>query len=374
MPIDLTSEQRGLLDATRSYLGDAVSSSVVRALAMDGPSLDRGYWRQVSELGWTSLLVPEDRGGGSVTDNPYTDLAVIAEESGRHVAPGPLVPANVVAAALGANPGNDLDEVLAGVLDGSLAPAWAIAEGRGTFSPRDVRTSAVRSGEGYVLNGTKGFVEHGPDADIFLVTARDDAGLVQLLVERSTAGVAVTPQHGLDPSRSYSTVTFDSVRVPASARIGGDGPADESVQRLLDVAILIQSAESFGVMDHVFDMTMSWVNQRVAFGRVIGSYQALKHRLADHKLWLEASGGLVDGLAAALAGGDPDTSRIASITKAHIGDTAMTIVQDAVQMHGGIGVTWEHDLHLYLRRATTNRALYGSPIEHRERLCALAGL
>jgi alkylation response protein AidB-like acyl-CoA dehydrogenase len=138
--------------------------------------------------------------------------------------------------------------------------------------------------------------------------------------------------------------------------------------------VLVQSAETVGVMYHAFDMTMDWVNQRVAFGRVIGSYQALKHRLADHKLWLEASAGLVDGLAAALATDDPDTSRIASITKAHVGDTAVTIVQDAVQMHGGIGVTWEHDLHLYLRRATANRALYGSPIQHRERLCALAGI
>jgi alkylation response protein AidB-like acyl-CoA dehydrogenase len=374
MPIELTSEQRELRDATRDYLDDAATSSVIHALALDGPTLDRGYWRQVADLGWTSLLVPEERGGGSVTDNPYVDIAVLAEESGRHVAPGPLVPASVVAAALGATPGDDLDDVLSGVLDGSLVPAWALAEGRGTFRPDEVRTTAVHTGDGYRLTGTKSFVECAPDADVFLVTARDDAGLVQLIVERSAAGVSVTPQHGLDPSRSYGTVILDDVAVPASARVGGEGPADDQVQHLLDVAIAIQSAESFGVMDHAFDMTMTWVNQRVAFGRVIGSYQALKHRLADHKLWLEASGGLVDGLAGALGNGDPDASRIASITKAHVGDTAVTIVQDAVQMHGGIGVTWEHDLHLYLRRATANRALYGSPIEHRDRLCTLAGL
>jgi alkylation response protein AidB-like acyl-CoA dehydrogenase len=374
MPIELASEQRGLLDATRSYLHRSASPSVIRELAMDGPALDRDYWRQAAELGWTSLLVPEDRGGGSMTDNPYTDLAVIAEESGRHVAPGPLVPANIVAAALGANPGNDLDEVLGGVLDGTLVPAWAIAEGRGTFDPRDVRTTATRTGDGYLLDGTKSFVESAPDADILLVTARDSDGLVQVLLERSAPGVAVTPQHGLDPSRGYGTVTLEHVAVPASARVGGDGPADDHVRHLLAVAVAIQSAETVGVMYHAFDMTMTWVNQRVAFGRVIGSYQALKHRLADHKLWLEASAGLVDGLTAALGAGDPSTSRIASITKAHIGDTALTIVQDAVQMHGGIGVTWEHDLHLYLRRATANRALYGSPIDHRERLCTLAGL
>jgi alkylation response protein AidB-like acyl-CoA dehydrogenase len=374
MPIDLTAEQRGLLDATRSYLSQAAPTTVIRRLALDGPALDRDYWSQVAQLGWTSLLVPEDRGGGSLTDNPYADLSVIAEESGRQVAPGPLVPANIVAAALGSTPGSDLDPILEGVLGGDLVPAWAIAEGRGTFDPRDVRTSAERTSAGYRLNGTKAFVEGGPDADVLLVTARDGDGLVQLVVERAAAGVSVVPQHGLDPSRGYGTVTFADVEVPVTARVGADGPADEQVQHLLDVAVLVQSAETVGVMYHAFDMTMDWVNQRVAFGRVIGSYQALKHRLADHKLWLEASAGLVDGLAAALATDDPDTSRIASITKAHVGDTAVTIVQDAVQMHGGIGVTWEHDLHLYLRRATANRALYGSPIQHRERLCALAGI
>src|SRR5690348_13535735 len=147
MPVELTSEQRELVEATRSYLDDAAGSSVIHALAMDGPRLDRGYWRQVAELGWTSLLVPEERGGGSMSDNPYADVAVLAEESGRHVAPGPLVPANVVAAALGATPRNDLDDLLAGVLDGSVVPAWALAEGRGTFRPQDVRASAVRAGD-----------------------------------------------------------------------------------------------------------------------------------------------------------------------------------------------------------------------------------
>jgi alkylation response protein AidB-like acyl-CoA dehydrogenase len=149
---------------------------------------------------------------------------------------------------------------------------------------------------------------------------------------------------------------------------------EQTVQRLLDLAVAIQSAETVGIMEHVFAMTLDWVNNRVAFGRPLGSYQALKHRLADHKLWLEASFGIVEDLVGALAIDDPQSTRLASIAKAHIGDAAINLVQDAIQMHGGIGVTWEHDLHLYLRRVSTNRVLYGSPPAHRERLCVLAGI
>ena len=374
MPIELTSDQRGMLDASRSFLEQSVPSSVVHALALDGPVLDRDYWRQLAELGWTSLLVPEERGGGSLSDNRFADLCVIADESGRRVAPGPLVSANVVASALGAHPGERSDEVLAGVLSGDLVPAWAIAENGGRFEAGAVRTTATRDGDGYRLSGVKQYVEAAPDADVFLVVARDDAGLVQFLVDRAAPGLTVETRSGLDPSRSFGSVVLDGVVVPAAARVGGDGPAEDEVQHLLDTAVAIQSAETVGVMSHVFDMTMDWVTQRVAFGRVIGSYQALKHRLADHKLWLEASLGVVDGLAQALADQAPDTTRIASIAKAHIGDYSLVLIQDGIQMHGGIGVTWEHDLHLYLRRATTNRALYGSPIHHRERLCALAGI
>jgi alkylation response protein AidB-like acyl-CoA dehydrogenase len=374
MPIELTSDQRGLADASRSYLSTASSSQVVHALAMDGPTLDRSYWRQLAELGWTSMLVPEESGGGSLSDNPYHDLAVVADLSGRSVAPGPLVPANIVASALSRGSGELVEQTLQGVMAGELVPAWAVAEGLGSFTPGEIRTTATHGEGGWVLDGRKEYVESAVDADVFLVVARDSDGLVQLLVDRDADGVSVEPKNGLDPSRTFGSLVLDNVSVDDAARVGADGAADAEVAHLLDVAVAIQAAETVGLMDHVFEMTMDWVQQRVAFGRTIGSYQALKHRLADHKLWLEASHGLVDGLGEALGAGDDDATRIASLAKAHIGDYALVLIQDAIQMHGGIGVTWEHDLHLYLRRATTNRALFGSPIQHRERLCTLAGI
>jgi alkylation response protein AidB-like acyl-CoA dehydrogenase len=374
MPIDPTPEQRGLCSTFNDFLERNAPPSKLRELIMDGPTLDRDYWRQLAELGWTSLLVSEERGGGSLTDNPYADIALVAEVSGRHIAPGPFVPANVVAAALSSAPGEDHQEMLDGILAGSIVPTWAIAEGRGTFAVRDIEATATRSEDGYVLAGTKKFVESATDADVILVCARDEGDVAHFLVRAGSAGMTVQPQHGLDPGRGYGTVVLDDVSVASSARVASEGSGDEEVQRLLDLAVALQSAESVGGMQRVFDITMEWVQNRYAFGRPIGSYQALKHRLADHKLWFEASAGLVDGLTDALAAGHADASRIASLTKSHVGDTAVRLASDATQLHGGIGVTWEHDMHLFLRRATVNRAMYGSPIQHRDRLCELAGL
>jgi alkylation response protein AidB-like acyl-CoA dehydrogenase len=318
--------------------------------------------------------VPEEAGGGSISGHPFADLAVLADESGRHVAPGPLVPSNVVAWILSKSDTSEHGESLAGILDGSAVTTWALAEGDGGWNPTSVTTRAERRPDGYVISGIKRFVEAASDADLFLVTARDENGPAQFLVERSAPGVAVTPRLGLDPTRSYGTVEFASTPVPATARVGGDGPGEDLIELAYCAAIAIQAAETAGLMQHVFDMTIDWVTQRFAFGRVIGSYQALKHRLAEHFMKLEAAAGVAAGLASALDAGSADASQLASTAKAHIGDAAVTLVQDAIQIHGGIGMTWEHDLHLYLRRASTNRALYGDPAEHRERLCRLAGV
>ena len=182
------------------------------------------------------------------------------------------------------------------------------------------------------------------------------------------------PKRGLDPTRTYGTVEFASTPVPATAHVGGDLPGPHVAEQAYCAAIAIQAAETTASMQHVFDMTIDWVTHRYAFGRVIGSYQAIKHRLAEHLLAVEAAAGVTAGLAAALDAGSPDTSVLASTAKAHIGDAAVTLVQDAIQIHGGIGMTWEHDLHLHLRRTSTNRVVYGDSVEHRERLCKLAGV
>lgn len=374
MATEFEVEQRPLRDAARKFLDHHASPAQVHRIASATPALDRSFWSSATELGWTSLLVPEELGGGSISGHPFADVAVLADESGRHVAPGPLVPSNVVAWLLGqANSAAHADS-LAAILDGSAVAAWALAEGNGHWDPATVTVRAERTQNGYVVSGVKQFVEAATDADLFLVTACVDDGVGHFLVDSSAPGVAVVGKRGLDPTRGFGTVEFTSTSVPARARVGDELPGSRLAETAYCAAIAIQAAETAALMRHVFDMTLDWVTHRYAFGRVIGSYQAIKHRLAEHCLALEAAAGIAAALAAALDAGSPDASHLASAAKAHIGDAAVDLVQDAIQIHGGIGMTWEHDLHLHLRRASTNRVIYGDPAEHRERLCKLAGV
>jgi len=371
LSIDAELERRPLRDTARKFLDHYASSAKVHEMASEGASLDRVFWRAASEVGWTSLLVPEELGGGTVSGSPFGDVGVLAAESGRHVAPGPLGPTNVVAFVLGHDP--EQSDTLSAVLDGSAVAAWALSDGCG-WEPSSVTARATSTGDGYVIDGTKHYVEGAPDADVFLVTARASDGLAHFVVDGSARGVTVSAKRGLDPLRTFGAVAFTATQVDARARVGGALAGDELAELAFCAAIAIQAAETAAVMRHVFEMTMEWVGQRYAFGRVIGSYQALKHRLAEHLLAVECAEGIATGLAQALDARSASASELASTAKAYIGDASVKLVSDAIQMHGGIGMTWEHDLHLHLRRASTNRVIYGSPSEHRERLCKLAGV
>ncbi|OJZ76110.1 hypothetical protein BRW65_01345 [Mycobacterium paraffinicum] len=370
MSTDVQLEQRPLRDAARKFLDHHASSEKVHEIASDTAALDRTFWTAASELGWTSLLVPEESGGGSVSGLPFADVAVLAEESGRHIAPGPLGPSNVVAFVLA----HDVcqADTLAAVLNGSAVAAWALSDGGG-WEPSSVTARAERSKDGYAITGVKHFVEGAPDADTFLVTARAPDGLAQFVVDKSAPGVSVSPMRGLDPLRTFGTVEFVSTPVKTCARVHGASAGDEMAELAFCAAIAIQAAETASLMRRVLEMTIEWVGQRYAFGRVIGSYQALKHRLAEHLLAVECAAGISAALAEAMDARSSNFSELASTAKAYIGDAAVNLVSDAIQMHGGMGMTWEHDLHLHLRRASTNRVIYGSPSEHRERLCKLAG-
>jgi len=192
-----------------------------------------------------------------------------------------------------------------------------------------------------------------------------------VLMPRTTPGVSMTPMHTVDLTRRFSVVSFDDVRLPATAVVGEMGQADLQVERQLQRAIVIVNAEAVGAMQAAFDMTVEWAFDRYAFGRPLASYQALKHRFADMKSWLEASHAINDEAAAAVALGSPDAAELVSAAKAFIGQFGGELLQDCVQLHGGIGVTFEHDLHLLLRRHTVNRALYGTPADHRQRITDL---
>jgi alkylation response protein AidB-like acyl-CoA dehydrogenase len=175
----------------------------------------------------------------------------------------------------------------------------------------------------------------------------------------------------VDMTRRFSVVTFDNARLPLPAVVGSVGEADEQVERQLQRALAIGNAESVGAMQTGFDMTVEWAFDRYSFGRPLASYQELKHRFADMKTWLEASHAISDAATAAAATGALDAQELLSTASAFIGQYGSELLQDCVQIHGGIGLTFDHDVHLYLRRHTLNRALYGTPADHRQRLTAI---
>jgi len=373
MKLDLTQEQAFFHATTRQFLDDKVPTSLLRELRSDPAGFGRDFWRQGADLGWTSLLVPEADGGGSVSGQGLCDLALVAFEFGRYAAPGPLTAANVVAAAVARSGTREQKaELLPGLMTGDRIGSWAYAEPRPFERLGAVGLRARRSDGRYVLSGRKAPVESAASADLFLVTAADEAGgLVQLLVPADTPGVLVGPMHALDITRRYGHVAFDDAAVSASAVLGEAGTAAADVERQLQVALVIQLAELAGTMDRGLELTTEWLFNRYSFGRPLASYQALKHRFADMRAWLEAAHALADAAAQHVQEESARAGEYVSSGKSVLGVAALEVLQECVQFHGGIGVTFEHDLHLYLRRAVVNSALYGTVADHRERLTAI---
>jgi alkylation response protein AidB-like acyl-CoA dehydrogenase len=385
--LTLSPDQSFFQETTRRFLEGQAPLTRVRELADEPAGFERGWWRRGADLGWTAFLVPEDHGGGTLSGGGVADLAIVAEEFGRLVSPGPLHPTNIVAAAIAASGTPEQQaEVLPGIVSGDLVATWCFHEPGRAWRPGDVELVARRSGDGFVLAGTKTMVEAAGEADWLLVTARPDAGegLAQFLVKADTPGVTVSPMNAIDLVRRFGQVAFDDVAVAGAARVGS-GDATDDVERQLQIGATLECAQMAGAAARVLDFTVQYAFDRYSFGRPLASYQALKHRFADMKLVLEATHATVDGAAQAIdgaagmgngTGGAPamSASRLVSAAKVYAGDRVPELVQDCVQIHGGIGVTWEHDIHLYLRRVTLARALYGTPDDHRERLAAAAGL
>ena len=183
----------------------------------------------------------------------------------------------------------------------------------------------------------------------------------------------VTRGRSLDLTRRFGSIAFDGVRLPLDAIVGSAGGADDQVEHQLELALALQCAETVGAADRVFEFTVEYAQDRYAFGRPIASFQALKHRIADMLVYVEFSKAITDGVARRSTRGDADAARLASVAKAYVADRCLDVIDDCVQINGGIGVTWEHDIHLYSRRVAVNRAVYGSPEQHKERVGALLG-
>jgi alkylation response protein AidB-like acyl-CoA dehydrogenase len=362
-------EQELLRTTTRRFLADQQPLARVR-LSMEEPDVfNAALWRQGAELGWTAMLIPPAFEGGSVTEQPLVDLLVLSEELGRTLNPGPFIPCNVVAGAI-ARFGTEAQakDHLPRLAHGDVTAAWCLS-GDGSPDTGGVEVRAERAGDGWRLQGVARYVQAAQHASVLLVVATDPEGAVcHFLVPRPTPGLSERTLSGLDLTRRFAEVRFEGVTVsPASVLPAGV----EAVDYCVSLATVLQSGESVGAADLLFTETVEYLKKRVQFGRTIGSFQAIKHRLADLLLQVEAMRAAAHYGALALGDGLDDEAEAVATAGAYVDDAFARICGESLQLHGGIGFTWEHDVHLFGRRAKVNQILYGDGAWHRERLVRL---
>ncbi|MGZ5392074.1 MAG: acyl-CoA dehydrogenase family protein [Mycobacterium sp.] len=355
---------------TQSFLEKGASLGRLRELQYAGTSFEMDWWRRATELGWTSLLVPEELGGGSVSGDGVADLALVAELSGRTVAPGPLHPVSTVLAGLAEAPENH-EQTIESLVSGEVVASWAVYEPGKQWSPFAAAVTATRTETGYRIDGVKDRVEAGAESAVLLVVANCDGAVRQFVVPTDTSGVSVESQRSLDMVKTYARVHFDGVEVDASAVVGSAEQTPAIIARQSQIAAILQCAEIVGILETVLDFTIQWGFDRHSFGRPIGSYQALKHKYADLKIWFESCRATTNAAVAEVAVRSAGAELSVSVAKSYVGEHAPGMLQDCIQLHGGIGVTWEHDLHIFLRRATLYRSIFGTPEDHNLRVYAL---
>jgi alkylation response protein AidB-like acyl-CoA dehydrogenase len=371
--LDLTDDQELFRQTTRRALEERSPLTRVRELIDDPLGFDPGWWRQAADLGWYAMLVPEQHGGGSISGHGLLDAAIVAEELGRMVHPGPFHSTNVVAYALAeSGTAQQRQEYLPAIAAGDVIATWAFAEPNRDWRADMIELAARASGEGYVLDGVKTCVPYAHAADLILVTGRAPEGLRQFVVSPDAPGVSIEALESLDVGRRLAVVRFDGVHVGAGSAVGDASGTADAIERQLQVALVLQCAETNGATDAGFGLTVQYSKDRVAFGRPIGSYQALKHRMADHRIWLEGSHASTAYAAHAVDERRPDSAIAARVAKAHVGKWSSVILHDCIQLHGGIAMTWDYDLHLYFRRVIGNEVTYGSPYEQHRALVDIA--
>jgi alkylation response protein AidB-like acyl-CoA dehydrogenase len=368
-----TAEQTEIRRAARRFLATHCVSAQVRAAAESERGYDVEAWsRAARELGWTAIAVPEVHGGAGLG---WAEVAAVAEEVGRANACLPfLSTVCLTTAALLARPdcaaaGTYLPSLASGELLGALAFAETPHGG-----PFDVATVAAERGDGWVLSGTKRYVVDGHAADLLLVTARapgtsGEDGVAVFAVDATSPGVERERVAALDATRPLAVVGLRDVRVGREALVGY-APV---LRRALDVGAVVLAAETLGGAERCLEMATEYAKARVQFDRPIGSFQAIKHRLADMLTTVETARSAAIW-AASVAGADDELPMAASVAKSYCSEAFFRCAAECLQIHGGIGFTWEHDVHLYLRRARGSLALFGSPARDRERVAESLGL
>ncbi len=369
MDFAFSEEQEMLRRSARDFLAKECSSKVVRKLMESSDTYDQELWQKVAGLGWTALGIPEEYGGVGT----FLDLVVVLEEAGRALMPGPFFATMglAVPAIIEAGTEAQKKEALGAIAQGSARATLAFTEPSGRWDAGSVTLTAKPSGGGWQLDGIKQFVPDAEAADYMVVAARTrgegEDGISLFLVKGRPKGMTVTPLKTLDQTRRWSEVRFDGVKLEAGSLMGtGADKAWPQLKRALEWATAALCAEMVGGTQKVLETSTEYAKTRHQFGKAIGIYQAVSHKLADMLVLSESGRSATYYAAWAVDADAPDRSLAASMAKAYVSDAYRKVAGDGIQVHGGIGFTWEHDMHLYFKRAKSSEVTLGDATYHRE--------
>ncbi len=375
MELELSDDQQALQESVRAVLERECPISLVRSVVEEHKHAEE-LWSRMVELDWPALAVPDEDGGLGLG---FVELAVVCEQLGRVVCPAPFLATatQFVPALVAAGGAEQQHRFLGAVARDGIVGTLAVAEAAGDFTAAGISATATPDGDGFVLDGEKHFVFDADVAAEMVVAARlpgsaGDDGVALFVVPR--ASFDAEPMVGFDASRCYATVVLDAVRVEADRVLGEPGGAGPVLRRIVDEATVALATEMVGTCQAIFDIVHAYVQEREQFGVKVGSFQAIKHKLANMYVAVESARATAYFAAAAVAESDERRDMAVAMAKASVGDCQKLVTTEGIQCLGGIGYTWEHDMHLYVKRAKAGAALFGTGAQHLERLSHRLGL
>jgi alkylation response protein AidB-like acyl-CoA dehydrogenase len=364
-------EQEELRRITRQFLESKSPETEVRRLMETTEGYDPAVWTQMAnELGLQSLTIPEEYGGQGFT---YVELTVVLEEMGRALLAAPFYSTVVLATNAILHSGDEAakKELLPGIASGETIATLAFTEPNGKWDTSGIEATATQDGDAWKIDGTKMFVLDGHVANLIIVAAKTGDGISLFKVDGDAAGLTRTALATMDQTRKQAKLEFASV--PATL-IGEQGAGTDVLARVLDLAVVALAAEQVGGAQKVLDMSVEYAKDRVQFGRPIGSFQAIKHKCADMLLEVESAKSAAYYAGWCAAELNDELPSVASLAKAYCSEAYFHVTAENIQIHGGIGFTWEHPAHLYFKRAKSSELLLGDPTYHRELLAQRIGI
>ena len=378
MKLVLSEEEQFLKDTAKSFVEERSPISHFRSLRDDSYPLlwDKDIYSEMVKLGWPSILIPEEYGGSNFG---ITGIGVILQECAKTLTPSPLFATGVLGAYAISQFGTkeQQEKYLPQIANGEITTALAIDE-TSHHNPFHIKMTAAKDKSNYVLSGKKIFVIDGASADLLIVLTRtsgnlgDSTGLTLFLIDSSTSGIKKIKLDMAD-SRNYANISFDSVKANDSQILGDEETAGETVENILDVGRIAISAEMLGNAESAFNITLDYLKQRKQFGATIGSFQALQHRAAEMFCEIELTKSSVMAAMRAADENSNELQRLSSLSKTIAGETLHLVSNEAIQMHGGIGMTDEYDVGFFLKRARVAEQIFGSSKYHTERYANLSG-